>query len=105
MLLVCASVLEDLRAQRRLGHAQYAEEHRNSAAVKAEIATMLADKTFDELAALQNQVQKKLQSREPIDVEYWENLLKELIVWKAKVRSRVRSLASSAQRPPAVQTS
>ena len=85
MLLVCASILEDLRSQRRLGHTQYIEQTRNSADVKADINNMLTDKTFDELAALQSQVQRKLASREPMDVEYWENLLKELVVWKAKV--------------------
>lgn len=31
------------------------------------------------------QIQGKLGSGEPIDVDYWEGLLKKLIVWKAKV--------------------
>ena len=88
MLLVCASVLEERRSERQLGHQLYAERRRASAGVKAQIETLLAGKTYDELAALQGEVQRKLASREPIDVEYWQNLLKELVVWKAKSRLR-----------------
>lgn len=86
MLLVCASVLENLQSQRTLGHAQFAEQNRASAGVKAEISTLLRGKTHEQLTALQGQVMRKLKSNEPIDTDYWENLLKELIVWKAKVR-------------------
>ena len=96
MLLVCASALEELRTQRRLGFTQYAEQVRTAAGVKAEISTLLADKTYDQLLGLQSQVQRKLNSGDPIDVEYWENLLKELIVWKAKVRSSSFSLNGDA---------
>jgi hypothetical protein len=96
MLLVCASVLENLRSQRTLGQAQYAEQNRASAGVKAEISLLLRGKTHEQLAALQGQVMRKLKSNEPIDTDYWENLLKELIVWKAKVRcfGRPRVIAS-----------
>jgi hypothetical protein len=37
-----------------------------------------------ELLALENNVKSKLASREPIDVDYWEGLLRSLQVWKAK---------------------
>ena len=84
MLLVSASALESRRAQRRLGSTQYADQMKQNEAIKSEFARMLHGKTQEQLTALQSQVQKKLASNEPIDVEYWENLLKELIVWKAK---------------------
>ena len=86
MLLVCASALEERRAHRRLGTA-YASQLKANEAIKAEFANLLRGKTQDQLNALQISVQRKLTSGEPIDVEYWENLLKELIVWKAKVRA------------------
>ena len=37
-----------------------------------------------ELTALEKQISGKLQSNEPIDVEYWEQLLKSVGVYKAK---------------------
>lgn len=56
-----------------------------SSAVHAEISTLLTGKSYEELARLQVQVQAKLTGSEAVDVDYWETLLKNLIVWKAKV--------------------
>lgn len=53
--------------------------------MESDITALLSGKTYDELAALQRKVQDKLTSGEPVDTEYWENLLKKLLVWKAKV--------------------
>ncbi|KAG1063716.1 hypothetical protein G6F42_027152 [Rhizopus arrhizus] len=47
--------------------------------VNQDIHRVLSGKTVSQLSVLQNQIQKKLASNEPIDVEYWENLLKELL--------------------------
>jgi hypothetical protein len=85
MLIVCEAELENLRAQRRLGSFQYSEQARANQAVKDEITSLLKGKTYEQLLTLQKQISAKLQSGEPIDVEYWEGLMKELIVWKAKV--------------------
>ena len=57
-----------------------------AAAVEADINRLLEGKSYDHLVVLQRQIQAKLASGEPIDVEYWEGLLKKLLVWKAKVR-------------------
>lgn len=57
-----------------------------AAAVEADVNNLLRGKTYDHLVALQKQIQVKLGSGEPIDVDYWEGLLKKLIVWKAKVQ-------------------
>lgn len=54
--------------------------------VNQDIHRVLSGKTVSQLSVLQNQIQKKLASNEPIDVEYWENLLKELVIYKAKAR-------------------
>lgn len=56
-----------------------------AAAVEADITALLRGKSYDHLVALQKQIQAKLVSGEPIDVDYWEGLLQKLIVWKAKV--------------------
>ena len=62
-----------------------------AAAVEADINNLLRGKTYDHLVVLQKQIQTKLGSGEPIDVDYWEGLLKKLIVWKAKVCHRPTS--------------
>lgn len=83
MLIVSADIIEKITTdseQRALGGV--------SESVKSDIATLLSNKSLDQLTALQSQVTKKLQSNEPIDVEYWENLLKELFIYKAKAKLR-----------------
>ncbi|KAI8354183.1 mid region of cactin-domain-containing protein, partial [Blakeslea trispora] len=54
--------------------------------VNKDVHRILSGKTVSQLAVLQNQIMKKLSSSEPIDVEYWENLLKELVIYKARAR-------------------
>jgi len=81
MMVVCKDRLERLRANVRMGpDAQSA-----NAAVETEISTLLSGKSYDQLVALQRQVQAKLGSGEPVDTDYWEGLLKSLLVWKSKV--------------------
>lgn len=78
-MVVCKDRLERSRADQRLG----AEA---AAAVENDIAALLSGKTYDELLSLQRQIQEKLTSGEPVDTDYWESLLKKLLVWKARVR-------------------
>ncbi|KAF7721123.1 hypothetical protein EC973_005388 [Apophysomyces ossiformis] len=54
--------------------------------VNQDIQRVLSGKTYSQLTVLQSQIMKKLSSNEPVDVEYWENLLKELVVFKAKAK-------------------
>lgn len=54
--------------------------------VNQDVHRVLSGKTVAQLSVLQDQIQRKLASNEPIDVEYWENLLKELVIYKAKAR-------------------
>ncbi|KAL8918784.1 MAG: hypothetical protein Q9172_005271 [Xanthocarpia lactea] len=62
-----------------------AMSHRRAGnSVSADVDRLLAPKSAGELVALKNQVTKKLQSNEPIDVEYWEQLLKSIAVYSAK---------------------
>ena len=78
MMVVCKDKMERLDADKRLGVEA-------AAAVEADITALLQGKSYDHLVVLQRQVQKKLTSGEPIDTDYWESLLKKLLVWKAKV--------------------
>jgi hypothetical protein len=79
MMVVCKDRLERIESRERLGVEA-------AASVEADIANLLSGKSYDHLVALQRQVQTKLASREPLDVEYWEGLLKKLLVYKAQVR-------------------
>ena len=78
MMLVVKDALDRVKANQRMGMEA-------AAAVEADITALLQGKSYDHLVALQKQIQLKLGSGEPIDVDYWEGLLKKLIVWKAKV--------------------
>lgn len=77
-MVVCKDQLDRIKANQRLG----AEA---AAAVEADITALLKGKSYEHLVVLQKQVQAKLTSGEPIDTDYWEGLLKKLLVWKAKV--------------------
>ena len=59
---------------------------------------MLAPKTYEQLETLEVQVKKKLDSDEPIDYDYWEQLLRNLRVWKAKAKLRRVSQAILKER-------
>jgi len=79
MMVICKDRLDRIKESQLMG----AEA---AAAVEADITALLQGKSYDALAALQRQIQGKLASGEPIDVDYWENLLKKLLVWKAKAK-------------------
>jgi hypothetical protein len=79
MMVVCKDRMDRTKADERMG----AEA---AAAVEADINSLLAGKSYDHLVALQKSIQTKLTSGEPVDVDYWENLLKKLLVWKAKAK-------------------
>jgi hypothetical protein len=49
------------------------------------VHAILAGKTTEQLTALQASIVAKLASGAPVDAEYWEALLKALLVYKARV--------------------
>ncbi|KAF3764270.1 hypothetical protein M406DRAFT_346482 [Cryphonectria parasitica EP155] len=63
-------------------------EGRAVSTVSSEIDKILSPKTLEQLEALEKQIKSKLQSDEHIDTDYWEQLLKSLLVFKAKARLR-----------------
>lgn len=65
-----------------------APEGRVLSSVAADINRLLSPKTYEQLQALEVQVKRKLNSNEPIDTDYWEELLRSLTVWKARARLR-----------------
>lgn len=77
MMVVCKDALDRINTARRLGTEA-------AAAVEEDITKLLQGKTYDHLVALQKQIQAKVGSGEPIDTDYWEGLLKKLLVWKSK---------------------
>ena len=63
-----------------------APEGRALNSVAADINRLLSPKTYEQLQTLEVQVKKKLDSNEPIDTDYWEELLRSLTVWKARAK-------------------
>ncbi|KAJ1309131.1 hypothetical protein OPQ81_004807 [Rhizoctonia solani] len=76
MMVVCKDRLDQLHSN-TIG---------NNSSVESDISALLSGKTYEQLSQLQRQIQSKLSSGEPIDVDYWEGLLKSLLVWKAKAK-------------------
>ena len=66
---------------------------RSGSSVSTDIDRLLSPKTLAELMALERQISGKLESNEPIDVEYWEQLLKSVNVFKA--RAELKSVYDS----------
>ena len=79
MMVVCKDRLERIQANERMGVEA-------AAAVESDITALLSGKSYEHLVTLQRQIQTKLTSGEPVDTDYWEGLLKNLLVWKAKAR-------------------
>ena len=73
---------------RREKSRELAPQARGIGAISSEVDNLLHSKGINELNTLESQIRKKLESNEPIDVEYWEHLLHALVVWKARARLR-----------------
>ncbi|KAL4921057.1 mid region of cactin-domain-containing protein [Aspergillus aurantiobrunneus] len=63
-----------------------APEGRALNSVAADINKLLSPKSYEQLQILEGQVRRKLDSNEPIDTDYWEELLRSLTVWKARAK-------------------
>lgn len=57
---------------------------RTVTSVSADVDRLLGPKSLEQLSVLEQRISEKLQSNEPIDVEYWEQLLRNIGVYKAK---------------------
>ncbi|KAI5454835.1 hypothetical protein NCC49_002117 [Naganishia albida] len=83
MAVICADRLRQLNLERNPNLAA-AQGQSSNALVEADISRLLEGKSYEQLLGLEENVKTKLASREPIDVDYWEGLLRSLQVWKAK---------------------
>jgi len=79
-----------------------APESRAVDPVADSIDELLRTKTYDELLTLESQIQAKLRSDEPMDVDYWQQLLRSLKIYKAKERLRAmhEPVLRSRPKPP-----
>ena len=57
---------------------------RSISSVSADVDRLLGPKTLIELENLEKQISSKLRSNEPIDTEYWEQLLRNVAVYKSR---------------------
>lgn len=95
MLLICRD-----RKQKHSNN----PEGRAMNSVASDIDLLLQDKNLKQLEGLEAQVHRKLDSNEPIDTDYWEQLLKSLLVWKAKARLKEIYQTILGSRAPAART-
>ena len=61
-------------------------EGRAVSSVASDVDKLLGPKSYEQLEVLEKQIRAKLKSNEPIDVDYWEQLLRSLLIWKAKAK-------------------
>ena len=78
MQIICKDRQKRLRAS--------GPEGRAVSSVAFDIDKLLGPKTYEQLDALEGQIRAKLDSDEPIDTDYWQQLLDSLLVWKAKAK-------------------
>ncbi|PHH89678.1 hypothetical protein CDD83_5508 [Cordyceps sp. RAO-2017] len=73
-------------------------EDRVLSSVAEDIDKILKPKTYDQLEALEKQIEAKLRSNEDIDTDYWEQLLRNLLVWKSRATlTRIFEATSAAR--------
>lgn len=78
MQIICKDKQRKLRAAGPTGRAV--------SSVSSDIDKLLGPKTYEQLEVLEKQIRTKLESNEPIDTDYWQQLLDSLLVWKAKAK-------------------
>ena len=78
MEIICKDRRQKLKPMDREGRAV--------SSVASDVDKLLGPKTFEQLEALEKQIRTKLRSNEPIDFDYWEQLLRSLLIWKAKAK-------------------
>ncbi|KAG0150577.1 hypothetical protein CROQUDRAFT_87758 [Cronartium quercuum f. sp. fusiforme G11] len=82
LLCVCDDALEQLSNERNSA----LDALRTGAAIRSEITRLLEGKSYEKLMALESSIEIKLAGNDPVDPEYWQSLLGQLKVWKAKAK-------------------
>jgi hypothetical protein len=78
MLIICNDRRQKLKP---LG-----PEGRAVSSVSADVDKIMAPKSYEQLETLERQIRAKLQANKDIDVDYWEQMLRSLLIWKAKAK-------------------
>ena len=81
MKTICADRLKQLRSTNEA-------TARGVGSVAGDLDKLLGPKSLAELEKLEKQINAKLNSREPIDTDYWEHLLRSLLTYKARAKLR-----------------
>ncbi|KAI0997063.1 hypothetical protein K3495_g11125 [Podosphaera aphanis] len=61
-------------------------ERRIVGSVASDVEKLLSPKTLEQLEALEIKIRAKLKSNEPIDIDYWNQLLRSLLLMKARAK-------------------
>ncbi|GJD03233.1 hypothetical protein ColKHC_12058 [Colletotrichum higginsianum] len=78
--------LQTICADRRQKLKPQGPDARVVSTVSEDVDKILRPKTYEQLDTLESQIKAKLRSNDDIDVDYWEQLLRSLLVWKAKAK-------------------
>jgi hypothetical protein len=78
MLIICNDRRQKLKP---LG-----PEGRAVSSVSSDVDKIMAPKSYEQLETLEGQIKAKLQGNRDIDVDYWEQMLRSLLIWKAKAK-------------------
>ncbi|KAI1503018.1 mid region of cactin-domain-containing protein [Biscogniauxia marginata] len=80
------TALKTLATERRQRLKPMGPEERAVSSVISDVDKILGPKNLEQLEKLEDQIQAKLRSDEVMDTDYWEQLLKSLLIFKAKAR-------------------
>ncbi|KAL7620749.1 hypothetical protein AAE478_009747 [Parahypoxylon ruwenzoriense] len=78
--------LQTLCADRKQRLRPMGPEERAVSSVISDVDKILGPKNLEQLEKLEGQIQAKLRSDEVVDTDYWEQLLKSLLIFKAKAK-------------------
>lgn len=81
------TLCKERRRKLRAAQNQSQEAAAADAAIAADIDNILKGKTYDQLLELEDQIHKTLKSKDgPVDVDFWSEVLDELLIAKATTR-------------------
>ncbi|KAI1863128.1 uncharacterized protein JN550_009864 [Neoarthrinium moseri] len=80
------TAVQALCSERRQKLRPMGAEERAVSSVSADVDKILGPKSLEQLEKLEGQIKAKLRSDEAIDTDYWGQLLKSLLVYKAKAK-------------------
>ncbi|KAI0474107.1 mid region of cactin-domain-containing protein [Xylariaceae sp. FL0804] len=83
------TALRALLKERRQKLKPMGPEERAVGSVAPDVDKILGPKSLEQLEKLEDQIRAKLRSNDVMDTDYWEQLLKSLLVYKAKAKLKI----------------